>query len=191
MKRKYRRYWYIQTILKLRKTDTAHRGTFWLCEYAKGDGDPVGFFIWTGLLCIEFCFMLGARDTRLGGTRMKHELEQVHIESYGLTGSEMVVAAAIKAFIVSLPQPDAKRVMNDVISLEKDAVSVDGKKLADLMDNAIEFSLEAVRQEGKLVPELRRIMESQLKSIDGAAAVQNIGTKLLDFLYDCWTFTEM
>lgn len=122
---------------------------------------------------------------------MKHELEQVHIESYGLTGSEMVVAAAIKAFIVSLPQPDAKRVMNDVISLEKDAVSVDGKKLADLMDNAIEFSLEAVRQEGKLVPELRRIMESQLKSIDGAAAVQNIGTKLLDFLYDCWTFTEM
>lgn len=122
---------------------------------------------------------------------MKHELEQVHIESYGLTGSEMVVAAAIKAFIVSLPQPDAKRVMNDVISLEKDAVSVDGKKLADLMDNAIEFSLEAVRQEGKLVPELRRIMESQLKSIDEAAAVQNIGTKLLDFLYDCWTFTEM
>lgn len=122
---------------------------------------------------------------------MKHELEQVHIESYGLTGSEMVVAAAIKAFIVSLPQPDAKRVMNDVISLEKDAVSVDGKKLADLMDNAIEFSLEAVRQEGKLVPELRRIMESQLKSIDGVAAVQNIGTKLLDFLYDCWTFTEM
>lgn len=122
---------------------------------------------------------------------MKHELEQVHIESYGLTGSEMVVAAAIKAFIVSLPQPDAKRVMNDVISLEKDAVSVDGKKMADLMDNAIEFSLEAVRQEGKLVPELRRIMESQLKSIDGAAAVQNIGTKLLDFLYDCWTFTEM
>ena len=122
---------------------------------------------------------------------MKHELEQVHIESYGLTGSEMVVAAAIKAFIVSLPQPDAKRVMNDVISLEKDAVSVDGKKLADLMDNAIEFSLEAVRQEGKLVPELRRIMESQLKSIDGAAAVQNIGTKLLNFLYDCWTFTEM
>lgn len=122
---------------------------------------------------------------------MKHELEQVHIESYGLTGSEMVVAAAIKAIIVSLPQPDAKRVMNDVISLEKDAVSVDGKKLADLMDNAIEFSLEAVRQEGKLVPELRRIMESQLKSIDEAAAVQNIGTKLLDFLYDCWTFTEM
>ena len=135
--------------------------------------------------------MLGARDTRSGGNRMKHELEQVHIESYGLTGSEMVVAAAIKAFIVSLPQPDAKRVMNDVISLEKDAVSVDGKKLADLMDNAIEFSLEAVRQEGKLVPELRRIMESQLKSIDGAAAVQNIGTKLLNFLYDCWTFTEM
>ena len=122
---------------------------------------------------------------------MKHELEQVHIESYGLTGSEMVVAAAIKAIIVSLPQPDAKRVMNDVISLEKDAVSVDVKKLADLMDNAIEFSLEAVRQEGKLVPELRRIMESQLKSIDEAAAVQNIGTKLLDFLYDCWTFTEM
>ena len=122
---------------------------------------------------------------------MKHKLEKIHIESYGLTGSEMVVAAAIKAFIVSLPQPDAKRVMNDVISLEKDAVSVDGEKLADLMDNAIEFSLEAVRQEGKLVPELRRIMESQLKSIDGAAAVQNIGTKLLDFLYDCWTFTEM
>ena len=75
---------------------------------------------------------------------MKHELEQIHIESYGLAESETVAAAAIKAYIVSLPQPDAKRVMDDVISLEKDAVLVDGKKLSDLMDNAIEFSLEAV-----------------------------------------------
>lgn len=122
---------------------------------------------------------------------MKHELDQIHIESYGLAESETVAAAAIKAYIVSLPQPDAKRVMDDVISLEKDAVSVDGKKLSDLMDNAIEFSLEAVRQEGELEPELRRIMESQLKSIDGAVAVQNIGMELLDFLYDCWTSTEM
>lgn len=122
---------------------------------------------------------------------MKHELEQVHIESYGLTGSEMVAAAAIKAYLMNLPQSDAKKKMNAVISLERDAVSVDGKKLSDLMDNAIEFSLEAVRQEGKLEPELRRIMESQLKSIDGAVAVQNIGMEFLDFLYDCWTSTKM
>ena len=39
---------------------------------------------------------------------MKHELKQVHIESYGLTGSEMVVAAAIKAYLMNLPQSDEK-----------------------------------------------------------------------------------
>ena len=61
--------------------------------------------------------MLGARDTRSGGNRMKHELEQVHIESYGLTGSEMVVAAAIKAYLMNLSQSDAKKKMNAVISL--------------------------------------------------------------------------
>ena len=60
--------------------------------------------------------MLGARDTRLGGTRMKHELEQVQIESYGLTGPEVVVAAAIKVYLMNLPWSDAKKKMDAVIS---------------------------------------------------------------------------
>lgn len=146
---------------------------------------------WMGLLCIEFCFMLGARDTRLGGTCMKHELEQVHIESYGLTGSEMVVAAAIKVYLMNLSQSDAKKKMNAVISLERDAVSVDGRTLSGLVNNSVEYSLEAMGQRTELAPELRQTMETRLKSMSGSIAVQTIGTGLLDFLYDCWTSTKM
>lgn len=50
---------------------------------------------------------------------MKHELEQVHIESYGLTGPEVVVAAAIKVYLMNLPWSDAKKKMDAVISLER------------------------------------------------------------------------
>ena len=49
---------------------------------------------------------------------MKHELEQVHIESYGLTGPEVVVAAAIKVYLMNLPWSDAKKKMDAVISFE-------------------------------------------------------------------------
>ena len=122
---------------------------------------------------------------------MKHELEQVHIESYGLTGSEMVVAAAIKAYLMNLSQSDAKKKMNAVISLERDAVSVDGRTLSGLVNNSVEYSLEAMGHRTELAPELRQTMETRLKSMSGSIAVQTIGTGLLDFLYDCWTSTKM
>lgn len=118
---------------------------------------------------------------------MKHELEQVHIESYGLTGSEMVVAAAIKVYLMNLPWSDAKKKMDAVISLEKDAVSVDGRNLSGLVNDSVGYSLGAVSQRTELAPELRQTMETQLKSVNGSVAVQTVGTKMLDFLYDCWT----
>lgn len=122
---------------------------------------------------------------------MKHELEQVHIESYGLTGSEMVVAAAIKAYLMNLPQSDAKKKMNAVISLERDAVSVDWRTLSGLVNDSVEYALGAVGQKTELAPELRQTMETRLKLMSGSIAVQTIGTGLLDFLYDCWTSTKM
>ena len=145
---------------------------------------------WMGLLCIEFCFMLGARDTRLGGTRMKHELEQVHIESYGLTGPEVVVAAAIKVYLMNLPWSDAKKKMDAVISLERGAVTVDGRTLSGLVNDSVEYALGAVGQKTELAPELWQTMEAQLKSVNGSVTVQTVATGLLDFLYDCWTSTK-
>lgn len=68
---------------------------------------------------------------------MKHELEQVHIESYGLTGSEMVVAAAIKVYLMNLPWSDAKKKMDAVISLERGAVTVDGRTLSGLVNDSV------------------------------------------------------
>lgn len=122
---------------------------------------------------------------------MKHELEQIHIESYGLTGAEMVVAAAIKAYLMNLPQSDAKKKMDALISLERDAVSVDGRTLSGLVNDSVEYSLEAMGQRTELAPDLRQTMETRLKSVNGLIAVQTIGTGLLDFLYDCWTSTKM
>lgn len=122
---------------------------------------------------------------------MKHELEQVHIESYGLTGSEMVVAAAIKAYLMNLPRSDAKKKMDAVISMERDAVSVDGRTLSGLVNDSIRYALGAVSQRNELAPELRQTMETRLKSMSGSIAVQTIGTGLLDFLYDCWTSIKM
>lgn len=118
---------------------------------------------------------------------MKHELEQIHIESYGLTRSEVVVAAAIKAYLMTLPLYDAKEKMDAVISLEKDAVSVDGRNLFGLVNDSVGYSLGAVSQRTELAPELRQTMETQLKSVNGSVAVQTVGTEMLDFLYDCWT----
>lgn len=122
---------------------------------------------------------------------MKHELEQIHIESYGLTGSEMVVAAAIKAYLMNLPQSDAKKKMDALISLERDAVSVDGRTLSGLVNDSVEYSLEAMGQRTELAPELRQTMETRLKAVNGSVAVQTVGTELLDFLYDCWTSIKM
>lgn len=102
-----------------------------------------------------------------------------------------LVAAAIKAYLMNLPQSDAKKKMNAVISLERDAVSVDGRTLSGLVNNSVEYSLEAMGQRTELAPELRQTMETRLKSMSGSIAVQTIGTGLLDFLYDCWTSTKM
>lgn len=122
---------------------------------------------------------------------MKHELEQIHIESYGLTGAEVVVAAAIKAYLMNLPRSDAKKKMDAVISLERDAVSVDGRTLSGLVNDSVGYSLGAVSQRTELAPELQQTMETQLKSVNGSVAVQTVGTELLDFLYDCWTSIKM
>ena len=122
---------------------------------------------------------------------MKHELEQIHIESYGLTGSEVVVAAAIKAYLMSLPRSDAKKKMDAVISMERDAVSVDGRTLSGLANDSVGYALGAVSQRNELAPELRQTMEMQLKSVNGSVTVQTVGTELLDFLYDCWTSIKM
>lgn len=122
---------------------------------------------------------------------MKHELEQVHIESYGLTGSEVVVAAAIKAYLMNLPQSDAKKKIDAVISLEREAVSVDGRTLSGLVNDSVGYALGAVSQRTKLAPELRQTMENQLKSVNESVTVQTVGTELLDFLYDCWTSIKM
>lgn len=122
---------------------------------------------------------------------MKHELEQVHIESYGLTGPEVVVAAAIKVYLMNLPQSDAKKKMDAVISLERGAVTVDGRTLSGLVNDSVEYSLEAMGQRTELAPELRQTMETRLKSVNGSVAVQIVGTELLDFLYDCWTSIKM
>ena len=122
---------------------------------------------------------------------MKLELEQIHIESYGLTGPEVVVAAAIKAYLMNLPLSDAKKKMDAVISFEGDAVSVDGRNLSGLVNDSVGYSLRAVSQRTELAPELRQTMETQLKSVNGLVAVQTVGTELLDFLYDCWTSIKM
>ena len=119
--------------------------------------------------------MLGARDTRLGGTCMKHELEQVHIESYGLTGPEVVVAAAIKVYLMNLPWSDAKKKMDAVISLERGAVTVDGRTLSGLVNDSVEYALGAVGQKTELAPELWQTMEAQLKSVNGSVTVQTKG----------------
>lgn len=122
---------------------------------------------------------------------MKHELEQIHIESYGLTRSEVVVAAAIKTYLMTLPLYDAKKKMDAVISLEKDAVSVDGRNLSGLVNDSVGYSLRAVSQRTELAPELRQTVEKQLKSVNGLVTVQTVGMEMLDFLYDCWTSTKM
>lgn len=121
---------------------------------------------------------------------MKHELEQIHIESYGLAGTEMVVAAAIKAYLMNLPWSVAKKKMDAVISLERGAVTVDGRTLSGLVNDSVEYSLGAVGQKTELAPELWQTMETQLKSVNGSVTVQTVGTGLLDFLYDCWTSTK-
>lgn len=91
---------------------------------------------------------------------MKHELEQVHIESYGLTGPEVVVAAAIKVYLMNLPWSDAKKKMDAVISLERGAVTVDGRTLSGLVNDSVEYALGAVGQKTELAPELWQTMEA-------------------------------
>lgn len=51
LKGKYRRCWYIQNALESRKTEKAHRVTFWLCKEARKDSGPVGFF------CLKDCYV--------------------------------------------------------------------------------------------------------------------------------------
>lgn len=110
---------------------------------------------------------------------MKHELEQVHIESYGLTGPEVVVAAAIKVYLMNLPWSDAKKKMDAVISLERGAVTVDGRTLSGLVNDSVEYALGAVGQKTELAPELWQTMEAQLKSVNGSVTVQTVATGLL------------
>jgi hypothetical protein len=150
----------------------------------------VGLFVLDGIAMYRVLLYAGCQRHTIGGTCMKHELEQVHIESYGLTGPEVVVAAAIKVYLMNLPWSDAKKKMDAVISLERGAVTVDGRTLSGLVNDSVEYALGAVGQKTELAPELWQTMEAQLKSVNGSVTVQTVATGLLDFLYDCWTSTK-
>ena len=63
--------------------------------------------------------------------------------------------------------------------------------MSDLVDDAVRYSLKAVRQKTELAPELQWTMKTQLELVNGSIAFQTIGTELLDFLYDCWNLTKI
>lgn len=154
------------------------------------------FYLW-GLLCAEFCYMLwvtGNTHSRknIGETRMKN-IAEMKAEEYGTTAEEIMVAGAMKLYLLSLDEKAALRKVRDVyepkvIQLDSgEAVPVqsiiDGAKYAAFIDEAVMFVAQEMRKRGD---ELAGRVIEELKTVDGKHMVESASVGFMSFIEDAY-----
>lgn len=129
---------------------------------------------------------------------MEEKLMRLMVEQYDLGRSETIVAAAVKAYLVSLPEWDALEKLDGVIRpkviqlyhesgvpLPLQSV-VEGAKLAAFIDEAVEYAVSVITQESILAG----VAIDALSGIKGKVIIGNASSDFLQFIADCYRFLK-
>lgn len=132
--------------------------------------------------------------------KMGKKLEQIDPLEYGISGKELIAAAAVKAYLRVLPPQMAATQLSQAIKpkmiriYERDAHClplpvdslIDGKNLAGLIRRSLNASagMLGVRDCVKWAGERRAIVA--LSGIEGREIIESMSDGLLQFFADCY-----
>ncbi len=118
---------------------------------------------------------------------------EIRAEEYGTTAAEIMVAGAMKLYILSMEQAEALRKVAavydpKVIRLDSgEAVPVqsiiDGAKYAAFIDKAVMFATQKMRERGD---ELAGRVEDELKTVDGKHIIESASVEFMSFIEDAY-----
>lgn len=123
------------------------------------------------------------------------KLEDMNPRDYGMNPREEIVAAAMKAYLLALPEVERLKVLSEitepkVIKLHGEGgvpmplqSVVEGAKLATFIDRSVAHAVILLREHGD---DLFKAMATVLEAMDGKLVVQNMSYELLDFLGDAY-----
>lgn len=123
------------------------------------------------------------------------KLEDMNPRDYGMNPREEIVAAAMKAYLLSMPDGEQVGILSEIIKpsviklhgeggapLPLQSV-VEGAKLAAFIDRSLAHTVILLREHGD---DLFEAMATVLVEMDGKLIVQNMSYELLSFLGDAY-----
>lgn len=113
----------------------------------------------------------------------------MNIEDYALTREELVVAAAIDAYLETL-EPEARReTMSGIVdNAHNDAAVIDTTKLAVLIESAKAAAMVSVEKWKNGTGTYQRSLKfirKELPAVSGESYVQNLSKQFAKFVEDC------
>ena len=123
------------------------------------------------------------------------KLEDMNPRDYDMNSREEIVAAAMKAYLLALPEGEQASVLSEIIKpsiiklhgeggvpMPLQSV-VEGAKLATFIDRSVAHAIILLREHGD---DLFKAMATALEAMDGKLVVQNMSYELLSFLGDAY-----
>jgi len=120
-------------------------------------------------------------------------IAEMQVEEYGATAEEIMVAGAMKLYLLSLEEKVALRKVRavyepKVIRLDSgEAVPVqsiiDGAKYAAFIDEAVRFAAQEMRKRGDELA--KKVMEG-LRGIDGKQMIESASVEFMSFSEDAY-----
>lgn len=124
------------------------------------------------MLCVEFCYILGATQKH---TMEDDNMKELFPEAYGLQQKELAAAAILKQYVMD----------NGISELAQafDGNTVDAAKLVHLIEKAKPYAIAAIRQ-SSLNTEVETRIEQMIESVKGSMVMGDINPRFLAFLED-------
>lgn len=126
---------------------------------------------------------------------MGEKLKEIIVEQYGLGTSEMIAAAAVKAYLMSLPERDAVEKLDGVMQAKIIRIChesgvplpvqslVEGAKLAAFIDEAVADSIGKMEDRED---DMSQVVAAVLKNIDGKHVVETMSIEVIQFIADVY-----
>ena len=132
--------------------------------------------------------------------KMGKKLEQIDPLEYGISGKELVAAAAVKAYLRALPPQKAATQLSQAIKpkiiriYERDAHGlplpvdslIDGKNLAELIRRSLTVSTGILGERDGLKWDGEKKALTALSGIEGREMIESMSDGLLQFFADCY-----
>ena len=122
------------------------------------------------------------------------KLEDMNPRDYGMNPREEIVAAAIKAYLLSMPEVERLKVLSEItepkfiklhgeggVPMPLQSV-VEGAKLATFIGEAVEYAVSLISQEN----DTTHLVIEALSAINRRTIVESASFEFLQFIADCY-----